>query len=342
MQFHWIFLLIAGALIIGFFVSFASRQAKTGEERISIRLGGIFDTILVNALQSPGTSQSMLPPSKGMAFACSEQCDCSFDPGNVPFMTLDKLIFAPGKLVQQPIALWTLEWDIPFRAANFVFLTNQLIRYYIVYAPSDQQSLRFALDINKTIPQRDAQGRRLVSVELLDSNDLGSLEGQKLQEVRLIFAGIEPPGSLDASFGRSKLTAVKLDGDLGGGTADFYEADEDANLVAIDSQPFLGKAGAYAAIFSATPTMYKCGMAKALLRLGYVAKVLSGRIASLQGSREGRCLYFATTALDEMANLGFDGHKSSDLSKLQGIPALRSQLEQENHDKLAGSCPSIY
>jgi hypothetical protein len=342
-QFHWVFILIAGALILTFFVTFAQRQKAVGEERIAIRLGGIFDTILVNALQSPGTSQSLPAPSGGMTFTCSATCACTFTPGDVAFMTLDKPLFAPGRLEQADIALWTLPWSVPFRVANFIFLTNRLIKYYIVHEPADRASLALALAINKSIPQK-SQGRTLIDAELVTLADIPSLTDTGVPESRFILAGLDEPLGLDPSFRKSKVTAVALTGTLNEGTAAYYVTDEDGSLYVEESGlPYLGRAGLFAAIFADTPQMYKCGIYQALRRLDYTSQVYARRTESLQGTGpRQQCSYFAGPVLAELSTIGRQGHDTSDLMKLTQIPPLMQRLEQENQAARDGSCTTIY
>ena len=78
MQFHWIFVLIAGAIILIFFFSLTQKQKSLSEERLAITLSTDIEAIFTGAIQAKGTAQLLRIPQPGIAFSCSEACECNF------------------------------------------------------------------------------------------------------------------------------------------------------------------------------------------------------------------------------------------------------------------------
>ena len=78
LQFHWIFILIAGGIILAFFFSIASKQGDLSDEKLSLSLVHSIDMILELAESSEGTSQVIPLPKKGISASCSSGCDCYF------------------------------------------------------------------------------------------------------------------------------------------------------------------------------------------------------------------------------------------------------------------------
>jgi len=152
LQFHWIFILIAGAIILAFFFAIASKQKDISEQKISITLSNDIEAIASGAGVTRGSVQPVPIPRITIEFSCSDLCDCSYSPGagvSNPFM--DNLIFAPGKIEGNEMLLWTLDWKVPFRVSNFVYVTNNRVKYFFV---SDEKPSQIYVIDKKTLNVR--------------------------------------------------------------------------------------------------------------------------------------------------------------------------------------------
>src|SRR3990172_10512018 len=149
MQFHWIFVLVAGALILAFFFTVAHRQRAISTERLQLTLATDIENIFTGAIVSRGTAQSLPVPPQGIAFDCTEGCDCAFRIGNAQRSFGDKSLFAQDILEERKIKVWAQELKMPYRATNFLYLTNPNIKYYFVYNEGDTTQLQ---QLSKHIP----------------------------------------------------------------------------------------------------------------------------------------------------------------------------------------------
>ena len=126
MQAHWIFILIAGAIILAFFFSIVAKQKSLSEQKISITLSSNIEAVFSGAIESKGTAQLLTVPKDGIAFACSEGCDCNFWIGDKATSFRDKIIFAPKIVIGQDATAWSNEWKLPFRVSNFLIFSREL------------------------------------------------------------------------------------------------------------------------------------------------------------------------------------------------------------------------
>ena len=131
-QFHWIFVLIAGALILAFFFSVAMKQRALSQEKLQLTLSSDVENIFTAAIVSKGTAQKVPVPPQGIAFECTQGCACEFRIARAPRQFGDKAIFAPDFLGEQDLTVWALAFGLPYRATNFLYLTNPNIKYYFV------------------------------------------------------------------------------------------------------------------------------------------------------------------------------------------------------------------
>src|SRR3989338_1748 len=103
-QFNWIFILIAGALILVFFVSLVQRQETVSNEKRDIDIRSKLSTILTSAKQSTGTLFEIKIPKTEIAFGCNGYSVG----GTSPFQLGES--FSPGRIksASNTIFLWAL------------------------------------------------------------------------------------------------------------------------------------------------------------------------------------------------------------------------------------------
>ncbi|MCX6708079.1 MAG: hypothetical protein NTW67_00315 [Candidatus Woesearchaeota archaeon] len=118
LQFHWIFVIIAGALILAFFFSVANKQRNLSQEKLQLTLATDIENIFTGAIVSRGTAQKLPVPPQGIAFECTEGCECKFKIANAGKDFGDKSMFAPALLQGQDIVVWSLELKLPYRVTK--------------------------------------------------------------------------------------------------------------------------------------------------------------------------------------------------------------------------------
>lgn len=270
-QFNWIFILIAGALILGFFSMMAVRQKSASTITISAKVKENLAAIFEGARTSAGTSTIVKTGVMDLDFHC-ERGYSTFEVGGLSTQIPADVIFAPKHLEGRDMITWSLSWDLPFKIMNFLFISNARTRYVIIGDPTDDL---FQM-INETFPKE-------FMVDYVSGFDLmmdpNLIENLNDDSTRLIYVNEFPdPNYLRDlhmyEFKDNLISALHIDGTIDSGTLSFYEWNR---LPALFADPVNSKVSTYAglatlfgAIFSETREFYQCNMKKALRRFNFV------------------------------------------------------------------------
>lgn len=343
LQFHWIFILIAGALILAFFFSVVQKQRVLSEEKLAITLASQMDAIFAGAIESKGTTQSLATPQPGIAFSCTQVCECNFVIGGKATEFRDKILFAPSLIAGQDAIAWAIDWKMPFRVANFLLLTNPEVKYYLVYDSANPRSAQLHDKAKKALP-KELNAESLPSPERMFAV---SPEGDLL--TRFVFFGTVKPDlrQLNAEFADEDVSGVWVDDDAS--RVVFYEK---ADVAELDFNEFpsalAGDATLYGAIFAADRRMYECMAKRGFEKLAIVADVQAKRAAALQSSlNRPECPYIAQT-LDNVARAAatLSAVPSLDTEDaagaLQTVLQAQSELKRQNDNLILQSCPELY
>jgi hypothetical protein len=340
-QFNWIFVLIAGAVILALFFKVANTQRQLSEDKAAISLQNNFDAEATSALQSKGTIQAISMPTLGLHFDCTD-CTCviKFGRFSVPFD--DRSIFTPNMVDGANAQLWTLDWKAPFRVTNTLYITNDLVKYYFVGAGAledhiqsqlpAQVNAEFIADTSKIIPQNENR----VVIVFVDGN----------------------PSQIDRSipsrFGR-KTDVHGLSIDSTTNTVTFYKSAK-GKFVDDGTQGYFGDPLLFGAIMAQDNEAYTCNVRTSLIRLQGVAMTYMTRANELSNTEGAICggsdIYTAITKIDpdhpgplqsiitfakDAVDSGTTG--SYDFKPLQNAGAT---LESQNEQLLRKSCPTVY
>lgn len=338
MQVHWIFILIAGAVILAFFFSVAAKQKSLSEEKLSITLSSNIEAVFAGAVESKKTAQPLMLPKDGIRFSCSEVCDCNFGIGSASTQFRDKIIFAPSFMEGPDAVVWAEEWKMPFRVSNLLYITNPNIKYYIVYLPGTN-SERFFDRVSKILPPG-------LNLEILNNpSALSDVSYEGFQETKFVFLDVPDSEfsleSIDNDFRKAVVSAVNIHDS----SVTFYEKSPRELVFISDSSPLIGEPFVFAAMFAADKKMYDCGLQSALKKLYYVASVIKGRAELIQQSisdSKPECVYLLNdfdviVSASKQMSAGFDFSEG-----ISSIIAAANNIEKENKNLILLSCPELY
>lgn len=347
LQFNWIFILIAGALILAFFFSVVQKQRALSEEKLSITLSSQMDAVFAGAIESKGSTRPLATPKPGIAFSCSNVCDCFFRIGEKDNPLDDKLLFAPAMIKDQDSRAWAVEWKLPFRIANFLMLTSPAIKYYLVYESSNPRSAQLYQKLRKGLPQE-------INAETISSaSGAYGVQPEGYLHSRFVFIGTSAPDirELNPAFGDAGVSGVWIDEDLR--NVVFFEKIEPDELEFNQYQSLIaGEVGAFGAIFAADHDMYNCMMRNAFGRLSIIAKVHAERASALQEIMENlveprlECSGAYAAIIPELENVGQKAEllmtSFPDEETLRNVAGGQSVLQQYNQNLILQSCPELY
>lgn len=287
-QFNWVFILIIGGIILLFFFSLIGKQKEASDLHISANIRTDLSSIMTGSKVSTGTASLIEMFGDEIEYDCEGYRVGKLDPIRT------HISFSPDVLKGRDLILWALDWNIPYRAANFVYITTPLIRYIIV----DDTSGSMAEDVNFTLPPthvlKDDLLRPFFSKELVSPTSLESIQDMNNYKVRFVFFS-DPSSMADWStvFNQitetedTDITGVIIDGSTveGAGTLTFLkvnsagsgweEYDPAANAY------YLGIASIMAAVITENVEHYNCYMKNAFTHYDIVTSIYHNKSKTL-------------------------------------------------------------
>lgn len=339
-QINWIFVLVAGAMILLLFIGIVMQQKDVSERKLSVTILSDLSTIINGASVSTNTVNVIKMPYTELIYACD-----GFSVGQASMPIGSTIVFAPSMITGNNMIAWTQEWNMPYKVMNFLYLTSEEVRTILVY---EQQTETLARRINMTRPER--MNVDIVSKEQL--KDVVDLNNYKVRIVYLTgqsyFLNVDVPSSLKGmrKDDLSMLYVSKMQqGDAF--KVDYYSYDgtgwsKKGESFALDDAMLFG------AIFTDDHEAYNCMMQKAFGRLKYVNDVYLKRTDLLMTSSGEPCRSFYRVGgfEDIMENsekcaIGFPSLQCDSRSILD-INAAKTAVENDNDILQRRSCALLY
>jgi hypothetical protein len=311
-QFNWVFALIAGIVIILLFTTVIARHKDASEASTNAMILRNLDAIFSGSESSAGTASSINIPETKIEFGCN-----AYTIGGLSKQLISINVFAPSVLEGDSITALTLGWDVPYRAANLIYLTNPRIRYVFV-GNSDLAGSLFEM-----VPKEINKDKYESVAYVQDKDD---------EEVRLIFFGqvASVPQNIKSA---KKLTALQVDESAL--SLKFYSLEGNEFVLKGESY-YLENPGLLGAVFADNKEVYNCTMESALKNLNIASKVYQKKAEALK-SRKPDCEYDTTSVTSIASASGTFTH-----SGIRQIYDVAKQLETQNKELQRRSCPTIY
>ncbi|MCX6706545.1 MAG: hypothetical protein NT001_00160 [Candidatus Woesearchaeota archaeon] len=351
-QFNWIFILIAGALILAFFIIIISKQKAVSDKKLSVDILNSIDQIMSGQKTSENRQDVIDMFKTSMSYSCGG-CDCAISLGGMSKSKGNVVLFAPSEMRSDRLLTWTQSWDMPFRVTNFIYMTVPEIKYYFI-VPSTSSALPESIktefisnlpvnlsyeivDSADSIQYKGEQRIRLVFFSVLDFNGVVPANLQKVSDPAITALVIDPVDSSKWPDGKAELNFYKKS------KTDFVLDNDEEGIS--NSYPALGIQSAYGAVYSDSFQNFKCNMDDAVKRLNLVSGVYEERSNILSEKAvsgeifQGCSIYYSTGYFN-----GFDINEDdvSDTGKVFGLYSSISMLSTWNDGAIINSCPRIY
>ncbi|MBI4149499.1 hypothetical protein HY491_03550 [Candidatus Woesearchaeota archaeon] len=333
-QVHWIFIAVAGSLILLFFAGFAVTQKRAGEQSELAGLQRNLQTIVAGAEAGAGSDTRLRVPG-GITYSCDGFSVGLGDVGDV-------IVFAPTELssAQNEIITASREWRLPFRVANFLYVSSPAVRYIIVDDDPGRESKADALF--RALP--DA---KFVTKEKISISDIDKIADQRNTKIRLVFFGSMPsllslPGITDTPREDISAVVIMSSGNTidGTGTVQFFTYGGGTFTNTGNPLPFLKQESVMGAVFAGTAEIYTCGMQRALERLSLVAEMYGKRAKALYDKRE----YGGTNCQPAYNQNAFSAMQRKQLTMggITDIDNAAKQIDRQNTQAQIYSCALVY
>ena len=343
-QFNWILVLIIGGVIVMFFVGIVQKQGEYSEKSISGTIQTDLRAILSSSYVSTGTASIVEIPNKEIFFSCE-----GFRVGD-QFASQFPYAFAPNSIKSErnTISIFASDWSIPYKIVNFLYMTSPNVKYIIV--EDNNIGLEQALD--ELLPNRyiTKEGESKLFID----KEIGEPENDNNNyKVRVIY--FTDPVSIPLTFKNNFRETEPIDisvlyiepSNCPGSSDDRLNCNgflkffnyEDGSWKSGESK-YIGKASVLAAVFSENIEIYECGMKNALLRLQNVTNIYEHRTASLRDFYDSShaCNGLLNNALTTLYGIS----NAASTENYDNLFSLSNELDAQNDNILANSCPAIY
>jgi len=350
-QMSWIFILIAGAIILLFFVSIIQKQKDITEKSIDVGITQQISSIINGIVSEEKTSSSIrMNPDIKIRLSCRD-----YRVRNIGNSYGQVIAFSPNEIIGNNLLVWSRDFNLPFRISNLLYLTSDKARYIFVYDNNEDEKL--AEEIFNMLPDNIKN-----ITEIKTKNEITNIEDKNNYKVRFIFFdhsnsndgiitgsiiaiknNLKKTKNKDISFLRVIPENSQLYGSL-----EFYNAKQPyskGESIYITKETLIG------AIFSENIEDYRCSLKKALKQALILDRVYINRTLTLSiYEKDDNCKVRLNETLETLKELKEkleDAISIADttipIDKIEGLYATAyEELKQNNNALKLHSCPLVY
>ena len=325
-QINWIFVLIVGAIILGFFITVINNQERRSSAEQATELVEAIDNIFTTISTNPNTIDTFTIRNANVEFTCEPGLSNYYIQGAGPVDTTHRSLYSSTTLRGSTIATWTRTLYVPFEATTLTYLADDRTVFLFVKSTTGGLVER----LHGELPEAFAK-------MLVDPGNLANLQLSAYQRVVIIAPDditFAPPQDAHVRIIPSQPNFDDVF------TVRFAQGTND-----VDSSVFTEQL-LWAAIFAEDKEYYECNTRKALTRIGHLTSILHNRTATLKDETHAydRCYDFLTSGATTLNTL-----KSGLTAEISFSPLLLHV--KEANDKLVathkliqrgGLCPYIY
>ena len=289
MPFHWIYVMLAGGVILFFFIGIASRQKTASEEQLSVTLAQKLDSIFTGAAQTKQTFEAIELPSLDLYFFCDKDDASSYSVGNEGSLRPSPVqpLFAAQRIRVDPrLNVWSTSFRMPFQIINLLMLDAPTATTFLIYDVNDAQSGFLLEKIKSELPPQ-------FNFVPITKEDFYTTELSKVStpEVRLVFLtpiglnGRDVPAAIE-SMVPANVHIVHVESER---SVAYYNLEEGAAITnplfdSVSIMPTLDdrNPALYAALFSGDAESYRCNMRKVFDRFILLAEMYHQRAVELK------------------------------------------------------------
>lgn len=257
-QLNWIFILIVGAVILGFFGFIVVKQQAASEAKFAGKVSTQLNTILVGAKVASGTVQEIPTPDLEIRFTCND-----YYIGPASQRLGNRLLFAPEYLEGNKLITWTLDWNVPFKVTSMLYMTSPSVRYVIIGPSVDDRETKSLFD---SLPAK--LNKHMFSVSDYNS---GLIKNDNDRRVRFIFVNVGSSFNLPSEFQGEEVSGLTVD--TANHNVQFLVPSGTSLITSGGVHIYTEPEPLYGAIFSDVSREYECLMDRAYDRVNMVANV---------------------------------------------------------------------
>ena len=358
-QFNWIFILIAGAVILLFFVGLVVKQKGVAEQGIRTEILTALKPIITAEAFSEKTKIVVEVPDEEVFFHCTDDVsNYGIQKAGVAIDTPITPIFAPESIMTTKMVSWSLPYQMPYKVMDLLIVSAINNKYYVL---GDETKFRTEL-INFT---------EEFNFDEINSGEYTSLDpGDNFRIRMVVFGSTNNVFTENGGVIPKKLAAMgkKLSGALIEGTdVTFYENEYSSignsgtwvSNGEIDTIGFSSMGAKdsvlYGAVFAESKDSFECNMIKVFTRMNLLNKVYEKKMKTVEEHFGNTGNNDCTKFLEQLGGAGIDSFMA-DLQDKVGtcVSALKvcdvlgsgewgaKKLQSTNQGLLGQGCMRIY
>lgn len=306
-SFKWMFSMIAGVIILVFFIRFAFLQTGMNEKLEDREiLASLSDQLESFSIAAKSNKEIDIGKEVNIKFRCENLSIGMYS------KEMNKVIFARD-ISGRKINAWTLSWKYPFRTGNFFYLSDDKTKYYFFTYTNDLRYEQVPSRFNKIIKT---------------NFDLEEVK-RSVGENKAVLVFFNRP-NFDASL--DNIKAVYIDEDAG--KVLFYNEGKESF--------FFGDELLYGAIFTADYEEYKCLLSNSIKRLKEIAYIYKDKAEKLK-IKSNNCRSIYTNIINYINGFNFDGLiYNMDISGRDRLNEFNSRLNEQNKELNRNDCATLF
>jgi len=323
--FNWVFVLIAGALIMLFFFRVINTQSQINENELTVTILKDMEDIIIGKQISTDSASEVKIANQNFEMECQEPCNeltgCDSWLGIKRAETRIELrtqpVFSIKKLTADKMYAFAAGWDVPFHTTNFLYLAvpgEKLI------FPNDCNSDPLCNKVYTLIPQKLKAARIVIQGDYVGPTkykkyiEFGVFSGDNTREREIV---IDEPNK----------------------QIHFYEKG-----VFKKTEYYFLEEAIIGAVFTQDHQTYSCNMKKSFYKLRNMVKVLEGKRQYMEDYSPADPIFCKLHFQNIRPILSlFDTRYSSlNIPRIEELNNKKIELENENNELARGSCSSMY
>ncbi len=277
-QFNWIYVLIAGAVILAFFGSLVVFIKDRADETRSVETLNALNSIFVGAGVSEKTKNNIETPEVELVFSCQDGASSfNLKNGETAPKSPPLPIFSPAEIKSKQLATWSLPYKFPFKIIDMLMLSSARdaggIKYYIVGESPFKEELKKNLKVENSLDKESWPGFDVSFIQTVDD-----AKDENNHAVRFIFLS----DSLNLPEWAKSLPPEKVTG-LSIANKEISFLSLKNNQLAVDQLLQLPSIAGendpliYAAIFADSEEAYRCQMQKVFDKMKKIISIYKSK-----------------------------------------------------------------
>lgn len=337
-QVNWIFVIIAGALIILLFTSIAITQKNNSDKILSAKILSQLESSIVSSSIIRKSAANITLFNTEIFIECPD-CSCGYTTDSLqdtqPQLFGARSIFSPNHIKGNKLILLSHDFSLPFRITNFVYLTSPEVKYYFVYNSSISESL----DVKEFLDSPTSLVKS-INYEFVEVNNVASLQYRNWYKTKFVLLNPSSTNTIisdiNTNFEASDLQIVNLtfvdfnpNNAIITGKAEFISNESEFSH-------FYDFGSMYGVIFSQDYNNYYCNLRNSVFSLRRVTQVYNKSIELLNES------IYTPTCISILNTDVFSLHYGIDFADENNVRSRVNGIRNLNDFAARSSCPYLY